>query len=330
MFYFVLIFIHAVIPKSNINQYLSTKPVLAHFYAFPLLIGSAAALVSVLRLLFIFYKNGVKHCRKNSMAILQCSIIILSGLFSIFTCDLKKNSMEFRSEKTFKIVEWNACNNFHEEAANLIFKEYDADIAVFPELGGYNKGEPAEERVKDIFSNMDLEAEDYQIFSSEEVEGNIAPVTIITKKSSGAYSGHEQEPTTFFGTVYLNSNNTLPDIIGVHTAPPLPGLMNIWRRDLNLIAEDISVNHPESIIVGDFNATLRHGDLNHIDTHEDALSYLSGFERGTWKTDLPVCFRTAIDHILLPKDKYSVKNIEVIDLSGSDHAAVFAEIAVRK
>lgn len=324
--YFFIMFIHATMPKSNINKYLSTQPLLAHFYAFPLLIGSTAALISILIRVIILYKNGVEHYRKNTIAILQCFIILLAGLLSVFTCDLKKNSIEFNNEKTFKIVEWNAFNSLDEETASLIFKEYDADIAVFPELGGYNKGEPVEVRIKDIFININLEVDDYQIFSSKEVEGNIAPVTIITKKGSTTYSYNEQDPITFFGTVYLNSNDKLPGIIGVHTAPPLPGLMNIWKRDLNCIAADITVNHPDSIIIGDFNATLRHGDLNNIDTHEDALIYLPRFERGTWKTDLPVCFRTAIDHILLPKEKYRVKNIEVIDLPGSDHAAIFTEI----
>ena len=48
--------------------------------------------------------------------------------------------------------------------------------------------------------------------------------------------------------------------------------MSIWERDLNLIA-DISCDNKESIIIGDFNATMKHGCLNNIKTHLDVLEY---------------------------------------------------------
>jgi len=45
---------------------------------------------------------------------------------------------------------------------------------------------------------------------------------------------------TTFGTLYLKSvDKDKPDIIGLHTAPPLFGLMSDWKRDLNIISEDI-------------------------------------------------------------------------------------------
>lgn len=75
---------------------------------------------------------------------------------------------------------------------------------------------------------------------------------------------------------------------------------------------------------------MKHGSLNEIDTHEDALNYLSIFQRGTWNVDLPSYFRTTIDHILIPKDKYLIKNIELKDLSGSDHICVLAELSLKK
>lgn len=80
-----------------------------------------------------------------------------------------------------------------------------------------------------------------------------------------------------------------------------------WNWDLKLIASDIIRNNPDAIILGNFNATLKHGALNDITTHEDALNYLSWFKRGTWPDELPAYFCIPIDHILLPKDKYTVK-----------------------
>lgn len=113
---------------------------------------------------------------------------------------------------------------------------------------------------------------------------------------------------TQFGTIYLKSTNEdMPDIIGLHTAPPLLGFMSNWNRDLNVISSNIILDNPKAIIIGDFNATLRHGALNHITTHEDVLDYLSRFRRGTWHSRLPIWMSTSIDHVLIPKDTCRVK-----------------------
>lgn len=38
------------------------------------------------------------------------------------------------------------------------------------------------------------------------------------------------------------------------TFPPLPSLMDTWKRDLDFIAKDIIPKNKEAIIIGDFNA----------------------------------------------------------------------------
>lgn len=104
---------------------------------------------------------------------------------------------------------------------------------------------------------------------------------------------------TRFGTLYLSSTaKNSPNIIGLHAASPLPGLMSMWQRDIDL-NEDISNNKQDSIIIGDFNATIRHGSLNNIKTHLAVLEYVSKFNSGTWNTNIPSIFRIRIDHILI-------------------------------
>ena len=49
-------------------------------------------------------------------------------------------------------------------------------------------------------------------------------------------------------------------------------------------------------------------------------------EHGTWNIDIPSPFRTRIDHILIPNNKYGVKSIELKAHSNSDHLCVFTEI----
>ena len=164
--------------------------------------------------------------------------------------------------KTIKLVEWNVTNNINKSNIQEIFGEFDADIAVFPELEGYEKGDKSNKRLADLFKKANIDFDKYEAYISEPSEVNISPVSI-----------YKETPMTRSGTVYLSSKDkTKPPIIGLHTAPPLIGLMSIWERDLNLIA-DISCDNKESIIIGDFNATMKHGCLNNIKTHLDVLEY---------------------------------------------------------
>lgn len=64
-----------------------------------------------------------------------------------------------------------------------------------------------------------------------------------------------------------------------------------------------------------------------ITTHEDVLDYLSRFRRGTWHSNFPIWMSTSIDHILIPKDTYRVKKVDVLKLRESDHRAIFVEIS---
>lgn len=328
--YMVTVFTHCFFPRSSLNKALSTKIIFAQFYSFPILFGCIVGVVSLLALAVVYYKSKAPYY-KNTAFLMWLAMLVLSVILIVFGADVLKIKTQFSEDKSFKIVEWNTENNINKKNIYTIFGEFDADIAVFPELGGYGKGAASSIRLEDLFESANLDLSKYEVFESLPTEGNIAPVTIIVKKEFYSYENNTKTPMTTFGTVYLETNDTkVPDIIGLHTTPPLPGLMKYWNRDLKLIASDIIRNHSNAIIIGDFNATLRHGAMNDITTHEDALNYLSWFKRGTWSAELPSYFCTPIDHILLPKDQYTIKKVDIVNLGGSDHKAIFAEVTKEK
>ena len=152
-------------------------------------------------------------------------------------------------------------------------------------------------------------------------------MTVIIKKSYGFYTKAETFHTTRFGTIVLHSRKqNLPDIIALHTAPPLPGLMEVWKQDLHIIHNQLASKYPKAIIAGDFNATMRHGALAKISSHRDALNVLPPFERGTWNSQSPKLFNATVDHILLPKNHYYVKDLDIVSFQNSDHRCIFTEI----
>lgn len=324
----LVVLIHSFGSKTALNISLSTKFGFAQFYAFPVLFGIVG--ICFFLALFMFLAWRSYHGNRPSLAVISlCAILLIAFVtYAMAGSNAKLATANNHIGKSFKLVEWNALDQLDKKSAKTIFIDYDADIAVFPEFGGYSKGENAQRRVNDIFAEAGIDADSYDVFTSPPTAGSIAPVTIIIKKAFATYELMDENSTmTMFGTVYLHSAiDGMPDIIGLHTSPPLPGMMAYWNRDIGLIAE-LANAHKNAIILGDFNATMRHGSLSTIATHYDALETVSQFQRGTWPTKLPAFLRSSIDHILLPSS-CSVKNIETRKMDTSDHAAIFSELIV--
>lgn len=324
--YSVIIVPHVFFPSSSLNVALSSKLFFAQFYSFPILFGGGLLIGSLVIFGICLLINQI-ILRKNKIGLFWLVIGLLSLVFMLGGNESTKiTSLE--GTKTIKIVEWNTLDNLNKAHIEKIFKDYDADIAVFPELSGQGNIGVTNQSLEDGFRQVGIDFERYEIFISPKMGGRIAPVTVITKKDFSGYRMVKEDNMTSFGTVVLQAEDKAkPDIVGLHTAPPLPALMNDWERDLVLIARYISKQYADAIIIGDFNATMRHGTMNELTTYEDALSYLPKFSRGTWHTQLPSYFRTTIDHVLIPKDKYVVQAIQTMDFNASDHACVFVILA---
>ena len=131
-----------------------------------------------------------------------------------------------------------------------------------------------------------------------------------------------------FGTVHLVplAGSGAPEILGIHTARPVPRWMPEWKADLTLSRALVEAGNSDVIVAGDLNATLRHGSLGGITTHVDATSSIHAASRGTWPHAAPRVLRSSIDHILVPVTGHSIKHAKIVDVPRSDHAAIAATI----
>ena len=327
--YALMVVSYVFFADKALNIRLSSTIFFAHFYAFPVLFGAAIALLAALAMIIGIGRKRTTYFIEYTF-VFPLMVLALSMLLVFGSADVKRIAETDDNSASVKIVELNAQNTLDGDAVAKIFKDFDADIAVFPEFGGYVKGDKPEHRLIDLMEREGISGQHYDFYSSAETEGNIAPVTIVVKKAFNAYKQQENKPMTRFGTVYLSSNHAnTPDIVGLHTAPPLPGLMETWRHDLDLIGKAIIPENGDAVILGDFNATTRHGALNLIATHEDVLDYLPRFHRGTWGLFLPEFARSGIDHMYIPKGQYAVKRIDLFRFNGPDHMGVFVELSAK-
>ena len=116
------------------------------------------------------------------------------------------------------------------------------------------------------------------------------------------------------------------EVVAVHPPPPTPGHIDNWAPDLRALPRASEGTLPR-VLAGDFNATLDHRELRRLvaSGYRDAAAAAGSGLAGTWPSDGPLP-PVAIDHVLVPAS-WRVTRVEVLDLPGSDHRAVLAELA---
>ncbi len=124
-------------------------------------------------------------------------------------------------------------------------------------------------------------------------------------------------------------------LVAVHAAPPM-GSAGRWRADLETIG---SAAAGADLVVGDFNATLDHAELRAVlgpssSELSDAVATANDGWRPTWPAGparwygVPVPRLVQIDHVLVGK-RLAVVGTNRVDVPGSDHSGVLAEVAQR-
>lgn len=154
-----------------------------------------------------------------------------------------------------------------------------------------------------------------------------APTVIAVHPRAGTYRSLVPTPTTY-GAVRLEPTtaNGAPTIIGVHTAPPLPLMMDSWRSDLQRLGYiDQTASPGPMILAGDLNATLRHGPLAATVHLTDTAQHCPTTTGGTWPSSAPAWLRSPIDHVLVTPD-VEVLSCAVLEVGASDHLAYTVEL----
>lgn len=294
-----------------LNQWLSTLPVFAHFYAFSILFGIGLGIVFLLRIIYLL------GFRKNHMIWFSVVMFVLSSflIFGDFHFGIKQKQV---SGSSFTVVEYNLENRLSQNQLEYILTQQKADIVVFVEI--------TLQKVQQIMKDAKYALDDYQFFESSPKIGSIAPIVVLIRQDLGIYESQTPEFKTAFGTLKLKAKTAnLPDLVAVHTAPPLPFLIDQWKKDLQDIA-NFYKDDQNTFIVGDFNATMHHGSLAYLDSYQDTLSFLPFAENGTWHQKMYPIFQTTIDHVLVPKQKTTILDVRTKRFRSSDHICTISVV----
>ncbi|GLW97800.1 endonuclease/exonuclease/phosphatase family protein [Microtetraspora sp. NBRC 16547] len=115
------------------------------------------------------------------------------------------------------------------------------------------------------------------------------------------------------------------ELVDVHTMAPLGPDVATWEEGLRSLPP--AVPGVVRVLAGDFNASLDHGSLRDVlgRGYLDAADATGAGLRTTWPANRRFPPLITIDHVLVDQ-RASAVDVNVHDVPGTDHRAVFAEL----
>ena len=308
----------ALFPGTWVAQKVSTTAFFAQMLAFPIPLGIGILCAAFFALILCKVKA------RGTLASSSCTAWALAALaFLLFPDGLPtstKASLPEPTHRVLSVVTFNAAATLTPAGFQELISAYHPDVVILPETSEYE--------ARRALAGTDFAG---TLFTTpnegfgEAYNGLIAPTTVVVSEKLGP-ARPATGPATSFGTVSIEFDRPgLPTIIGIHTAPPLPGLMSDWKEDLARVVAFGESSQKPVLIAGDFNATLRHGALARRTQLTDAQQWCSSRSSGTWNSQFPKILQTPIDHILLSPG-LRAESCSTKKISGSDHLALYAEI----
>jgi endonuclease/exonuclease/phosphatase (EEP) superfamily protein YafD len=117
-------------------------------------------------------------------------------------------------------------------------------------------------------------------------------------------------------------------VVAVHATSPKPSSVPAWAEDLAALRRWCAPGGGPIVVAGDLNATLDHAPLRADSSGcVDAAAATGRGLQPTWPTRWPGWLGVQIDHVFT-SGGVAARTVSVLDLPGSDHRALLAELAV--
>lgn len=308
-------------PGHPVTAWLTTRLIIAQAVAFPALLAVAGAgvLIAALLVALRFRTSTITRCLAGLTA-LACAASSLLAVIDPY------GAMRYQARgvpaigcvnmQIYRVTTYNALDTLTDQSlARLLANQPDFLVLpeVSPDTPALAGGVPG-----------------YQVFASTSEKTHIAPTLTLVSDRLGSYTAQEVPMT--FGALLLTPENQAsgqPQLLAVHTAPPIPIYMQQWRDDLATIDRLARDEGSLDLIAGDFNATLLHGSLA---SYAGAGSQLGADAalathriEGTWPVGGVLGMRAPIDHIMVMQGPpANSEDITYQQVGDSDHLAVSA------
>lgn len=169
---------------------------------------------------------------------------------------------------------------------------------------------------------------DYQVFAATTGPNPVQATALLVADDLGPYEQTEAPATRFAAVWAQPTSGDGPDLVAVHTVPPLPGDVATWRDELDRLTA-LCLRVDGLVMAGDVNATLDHAPLRRAacDSAATTASGTSAGGVGTWPVGTPALLGSAIDHVLIDPARWEPTDAVVLEVTGGgDHRGVLVRL----
>ena len=212
------------------------------------------------------------------------------------------------------------------EALAQLVRSRNPDVVVLPEARG-DLRERLQEAIVDE-SGGESGTSGYRVFAAD-ARSDDSPMTVFVRRELGRPTVTPNRDTEFPSLVVdlADVDGRPVRVVATHPQSPKPGDTNAWRRDVAALSRWCTGERP-TIVAGDLNATLDHAELREaIAGCTDAAEEVGEGLVGTWPSSVPRVLGVQIDHVLLSGGPRA-REVEVVDVEGSDHRGVLARVGL--
>ncbi|MFI6295876.1 endonuclease/exonuclease/phosphatase family protein [Nonomuraea sp. NPDC050790] len=188
----------------------------------------------------------------------------------------------------------------------------------------------------DVFTALELRPRQVAALEAAGL-GRLLPYSVLEEADGPSGSGiYARHPLTKVEGLFTPVGHNMPaarlalpsgpvEVVAVHPNPPLPRLYAEW----NVAMAALPPAAPGRILAGDFNASLDHRAFRDLlgRGYVDAAAQVGKGLVPTWPHGRAIPPLITIDHILVDRS-IGVRRVEISDVPGTDHRAVFADLSI--
>ncbi|MEV0628611.1 endonuclease/exonuclease/phosphatase family protein [Nonomuraea wenchangensis] len=190
----------------------------------------------------------------------------------------------------------------------------------------------------DVFTALELSPEEAERLDAAGL-AELLPYRVLQEAPGAIGSGiYARRPLTELPDLFTPIGHNMPaaaltlpggaavEIVAVHPDPPLGRKEAGWNAALSALPP-AGTTGAMRVLAGDFNASIDHRAFRELleRGYVDAAAQVGKGLAATWPNYRPVPPIIAIDHVLAD-ERMAVRRVEVVDVPGTDHRGVLAEL----
>lgn len=290
--------------------------VVAQMASFKVLAGLASATLAVLVAVVALVRGRFR----SPTVLIICAALLAAGAIHVGTVLARGGTIAPVADPDITVVEFNTLDTATtaEQLANLV-QATDADIMTLPEAD-----EQTTKAAAELLAGGGVM---FQVFSMSTPEPYPLPVSAMINSSLGNYR-QVPGPLLRYGSLKLEpvtESTSAPTIIAVHPIEPkLKSTLTGWRSETTTAAR-LCTPGSNTIVAGDFNATVDHPAFADLPC-ADAATQAGAGGSGTWPAWLPSALAAPIDHVIIDPRSYRAVAAWTIRASTSDHRALVVQL----